>query len=61
MKRCGEAFQLKYEALRGGLNQWSSMWAKSSPSGRFHSLWGDFVIYEIWGAISVSRGAISAG
>jgi len=22
---------------------------------------GDFMIYEIWGAISVSRGAISAG
>jgi len=22
---------------------------------------GDFVIYHIWGAISVSRGAISAG
>ena len=23
-----------------------------APGGRFHALWGDFVIYEIWGAIS---------
>jgi len=31
------------------LEQWISTWAKSPPRG-------DFVIYEIWGASSVSRG-----
>jgi len=31
------------------LEQWFSTWAKSPPRG-------DFVIYEIWGASSVSRG-----
>jgi len=29
--------------------------------GRFYALWGDIVIYEIWEAISVSKGVISAG
>ena len=43
------------------LTQWSSTWAKKIPGGRFHALRDDFVIYEIWGAVSVSRGAISAG
>jgi len=32
-----------------------------APKGRFQAFGGDIVIYEIWGAISVSRGAISAG
>jgi len=31
------------------------------PEGDFMRCGGDFVICEIWGAISVSRGAISAG
>jgi len=43
---------------------WSSTWAKSAPGGEggdFMRCGGNFVINEIWGAISVSRGAISAG
>jgi len=31
------------------------------PAGDFMRCGGDFVICEIWGATSVSRGAISAG
>jgi len=30
-----------------------------APKGRFYALRGDFVIYQIWGAISVSKRAIS--
>ena len=41
--------------------QWSSTWVNSPPGGDFMRCGGDFVIYEIWEAISVSRGAISAG
>ena len=41
------------------LNQWSSTWAKLLPRRRFFMrCGGDFVIWE---AISLSRGAISAG
>jgi len=38
-----------------------SAWAKSPPGGDCVRYGGDFVIYQIWGTISVSRGAISAG
>jgi len=41
------------------LNQGYSTWAKSPPSGRFYALGEDCVIFQIWGAISVSKGAIS--
>jgi len=32
-----------------------------ATTGRFNGLGGHFVIYQIWGAISVSMRAISAG
>jgi len=32
-----------------------------APQDDFMHYGGDFVIYQIWGAISVSWGAISAG
>jgi len=44
-----------------GLQQWSLMGAKSPSKERFYALWGVFLIYQILGAISASRGAISAG
>jgi len=49
------------EDLVKTLNQWSSVLAKSPPEGDFMRYGGDFVIYQIWGAISVSLGAICAG
>jgi len=37
------------------------MGENAPPGGDFRRSGGDFVIYEIWGAISASRGAIAAG
>jgi len=38
----------------------STIYSSGLQRGRNRPPGGDFVIYEIWGAISVSRGAISA-
>jgi len=45
------------------VKQWSSTGRNRPPGGILCvvACGGDFVIYEIWGAISVSRGPISAG
>ena len=50
---------------RGAKQKSGGSWPTQAPlriatdsRGRFYALWVDFVIYQIWGAISVSRGAI---
>jgi len=33
---------LTFPTSNDKLNQWSSVWAKSFPGGRFYALWGRF-------------------
>ena len=43
------------------MNQWYFNGGEIVPRELFYALWGDFLIYQIWVAVSVSRGAIFAG